>query len=70
MAWKQLALGLGAAMLLAACADTKQGQDITVSGFLGDYSILKRGGEGQAAYVYISPRALTRRGTTRSGLMR
>ena len=57
MAWKQLALGLGAAMLLAACADTKQGQDITVSGFLGDYSILKRGGEGQAAYVYIAPGA-------------
>jgi len=47
----------GAALLLAGCAQTQESRDVTVSGFLGDYSILRDGGEGEAALVYIDETA-------------
>ena len=45
-----------ACMLLGACA-TMQARSVTKSGFLGDYSQLKEGGEGKALLVYIDPKA-------------
>jgi len=34
--------------LLSACAATKPAGDVRKSGFLGDYSMLRKGKEGQA----------------------
>lgn len=45
------------ACLLAACASTSQGREAKVSGFLGDYSQLKPGQEGQALWIYVDPSA-------------
>lgn len=44
------------ACMLAACA-THQARDVTPTTFLGDYSMLKEGGEGRAVLVYIDPQA-------------
>jgi hypothetical protein len=46
-----------AVIALSACSATKQGdpENIKFSGFLGDYSMLKPGGEDQAAFVYFPP---------------
>ena len=43
--------------VLAACSTTKEGnaKDIKFSGFLGDYSQLKKGGGERPDYVYIKP---------------
>lgn len=48
-------LGLGAACLalgVAGCAPTHQARSVTPAGFLGDYSQLKPGKEGEALLVY------------------
>ncbi|MCU0725773.1 MAG: DUF3313 domain-containing protein [Planctomycetes bacterium] len=52
-----LTLALAAVMMIAACSATKTGdiEEIKFSGFLGDYSQLKTGGEDQAAYAWIQP---------------
>jgi len=50
-------LALALACLLAACASTSQGREAKASGFLGDYSQLKPGQEGQALWVYVDPSA-------------
>jgi hypothetical protein len=42
--------------LIGACA-TMQARSTTKSGFLGDYSQLKEGGDGKALLVYIDPKA-------------
>lgn len=42
--------------LLGACA-TMQARSTNTTGFLGDYSQLKEGGEGKALLVYIDPNA-------------
>lgn len=42
--------------LLGACA-TYQARSVKKSGFLGDYSMLKPGGEGRALLVYIDTKA-------------
>jgi len=42
--------------MLAACA-TYQARETTPAGFLGDYSMLKEGGEGRALLVYVDPKA-------------
>ena len=47
---------LAIAVLLGACA-TMQARSVEKSGFLGDYSQLKEGGEGKALLVYIDPAA-------------
>ena len=41
---------------LVACSATKQARDVGFSGFLGDYSKLVRGSEGQELYVYNNPK--------------
>ncbi len=44
--------------LFAACAGTKQAKKVeTHSGFLGDYSALSKGKEGEALLVYKNPNA-------------
>jgi hypothetical protein len=48
--------GIVLAGMLAACA-THQARDVTPTTFLGDYSMLKEGGEGRAVLVYIDPQA-------------
>jgi hypothetical protein len=52
----QAITGLCVLMLLGACA-TMQARSVTKSGFLGDYSQLKEGGDGKALLVYIDPKA-------------
>lgn len=60
--------GIAAMVGLNACSTTQQAQPNIVekaqgvnnpvpqfSGFLGDYSLLSRGGEGQALYRYVAP---------------
>jgi hypothetical protein len=41
--------------LTAACATTRQESEVEKSGFLGDYSQLEPGEEGEAALRYIAP---------------
>ena len=45
------------ALLLTACATTKQARNVELSGFLGDYSKLQEGGKDQALLVYRNPQA-------------
>jgi hypothetical protein len=45
------------ALAIAGCSPVKQARDVKPSGFLGDYSILRRGGQGEAILVYHDPRA-------------
>jgi len=52
----QVITGLCVLMLLGACA-TYQARNAEKSGFLGNYSQLKEGGEGKALLVYIDPKA-------------
>jgi hypothetical protein len=42
---------------LSGCAASKQARDVTTSGFLGDYSKLVKGEEGQELYRYNNPKA-------------
>lgn len=42
---------------LAGCAQTEQAREVETSGFLGDYSILQPGKEGEALLVYKNPQA-------------
>ena len=44
------------ACMLAACA-TYQSRNVTPTTFLGDYSMLKEGGDGRALLYYINPKA-------------
>ena len=41
--------------LCVACATTRSLTDVERSGFLGDYSDLRPGGEGEAALVWVAP---------------
>lgn len=52
-AWRGV-LVLAAALLIGGCA-AGQAQKAKPSGFLGDYSRLQKGGEGQAQLVYVAP---------------
>ena len=49
----RLAGALALALLAAACATTRHSRCVEAQGFLGDYSQLKKGGDGEAALVYI-----------------
>ncbi len=44
-------------LALAACSTTKQMRDVQRSGFLGDYSQLREGGEDEAQLLYINSEA-------------
>ncbi len=41
--------------LLVSCAETKKGKGVRARGFLGDYSVLRKGGKGEAEFVYKNP---------------
>ncbi len=43
--------------VIAGCAETYQAKKVQESGFLGDYSLLHKGEEGQALLVYRNPNA-------------
>lgn len=47
--------GLALALTLSACTPIKQARDVDQSGFLGDYSTLRDGKEGEALKIYIDP---------------
>jgi hypothetical protein len=51
--WLIASLTLG----IHACSPVKQARDVKPSGFLGDYSMLRRGGQGESILVYHNPRA-------------
>ncbi|NKB80549.1 MAG: DUF3313 family protein [Nitrospirales bacterium] len=42
---------------LTGCSDTHQARDVHLSGFLGDYSLLQPGGDGEALLTYRNPKA-------------
>ena len=42
---------------LIGCSTTRQMKEDQQSGFLGDYSMLQKGGKGQANYIYINTNA-------------
>ena len=42
---------------LSGCATTRQVKNDKQSGFLGDYSMLRKGGKGEAGYLYINTNA-------------
>ena len=46
---------LSTSLLATGCATTYQANEVTPSGFLGDYSMLKEGGDDQALLVYHHP---------------
>jgi hypothetical protein len=52
-------LALALALALAGCGTTKQAREVTASGFLGDYSGLRKGGENtdDPLMVYVNPQA-------------
>ncbi len=41
--------------LIVGCAETKKGEGVRASGFLGDYSVLRKGGKGEAEFIYKNP---------------
>jgi hypothetical protein len=53
----RLAVAVGAALWIGACATTEQASDVEPSGFLKDYSKLRPGKGNQALLVYIDPDA-------------
>jgi len=44
-------------LLMSGCGSTMQAREATPSGFLGDYSQLKPGAEGESLLVYVNPKA-------------
>jgi hypothetical protein len=44
-------------VLFIGCAQTKQARKVETSGFLGDYSMLAEGKEGEALLIYLNPNA-------------
>ena len=46
-----------AMLMLAGCGSSRPVRDVQPQGFLGDYSQLTRGGEGEAALRYVNPDA-------------
>ena len=55
--WRYGFVFVALALSLVACSATKQARDVGFSGFLGDYSKLVKGSEGQELYVYNNPKA-------------
>lgn len=47
--------GLALILTLSACSPIKQARNVSESGFLGDYSQLKEGQDGEALKLYINP---------------
>lgn len=55
--FKAFLIAVTAGIMLSGCAATKQARDVKHKGYLVDSSILKKGGEGEALYVYRNPKA-------------
>lgn len=49
-------LGLGLMLGLSACTPIKQARQVEASGFLGDYSALRAGKDGEALKIYLNPK--------------
>ncbi|MDO8843660.1 DUF3313 domain-containing protein [Methylicorpusculum sp.] len=47
--------GLALIFTLSACSPIKQARDVNESGFLGDYSVLQEGQDGEALKLYVNP---------------
>ncbi len=52
----QVLLTLLCIVLLSSCAQTRQARSVEKTGFLGDYSMLREGGKGEALLVYHNPK--------------
>ncbi len=50
-------LSLALVVILAACADTNQARDVKTSGFLSDYSKLRKGEDNEPLLIYQNPNA-------------
>ena len=50
--WGRIILFLSVALSTMGCAETQQARETRTAGFLEDYSILRKGGEGEALLVY------------------
>jgi hypothetical protein len=53
--WNLVFFSIG--VCLGGCADTQQAKSVHTSGFLGDYSLLQKGQEGEALLTYRNPQA-------------
>lgn len=53
---KALSVLIAFGIVLAGCTATKRARDVEHKGYLVDASILKKGGENQALYVYYNPK--------------
>lgn len=51
--WLILIMGIA----IAGCADTEQAREVKTSGFIGDYSILRPGKDGEALLIFKNPQA-------------
>jgi len=49
-------LGLSLVLGMSACTPIKQARNVEESGFLGDYSALRAGKDGEALKIYLNPR--------------
>lgn len=49
-------LGLGLMLGVSACTPIKQARNVEESGFLGDYSALREGQNGEALKIYLNPK--------------
>ena len=48
-----VALGAALRLTVSGCVLSRQTRTVEISGFLGDYSQLREGGEGEAELVYV-----------------
>jgi hypothetical protein len=44
-----------AVFLISGCGETRQTRRVQQTGFLGDYSFLRKGGKGEPLYIYKNP---------------
>jgi hypothetical protein len=55
--WVRIILFLSVALFPLGCAETQQARETRTAGFLEDYSILRKGAEGEALLVYHNSQA-------------
>ena len=55
--WVRIFLFLSVVLSLMGCAETQQARETQTAGFLDDYSILRKGAEGEALLVYHKSQA-------------
>jgi hypothetical protein len=57
LALKVFLIAVACSIMVAGCAETKRARDVEHKGYLIDASILEKGGEDEALYRYINPKA-------------